>query len=121
MNLSERLKRYEQQPISILCARYWYRGICAEVGADYVVLSNPRAVEVTGSSQSERPEREDQIPSDLIIRLDFIEQICWPTWCYADLDEESVRKQKEEMAKAEADRKAGKKAPPAKAEPARRR
>lgn len=121
MNLGERLKRYEGQPISILCARYWYRGICAEVGNDYVVLANPRAVEVTGSSQSERPEREDAIPSDLIIRLDFIEQISWPTWCYADMDEESIKKSKEDQAKAEADRKAGKKAPPAKAEPARRR
>ncbi len=107
MNLSERLKSYVSQPISILCARYWYRGILAEVGDDHVVLSSPRAVEVTGSSQSDRPEREDPIPSDLIIRLDFVEQICQPTWVYHEMDPESIQKAKDAQVKAEADRKAG--------------
>lgn len=95
MQLHERLLGYKGQPVAILCARYWYRGILADVGEDHVVLSNPRAVEVTGSAQQDRPEREDPIPSDLMIRIDFMEIVCQPTWVYHEMDEKSVAKAKE--------------------------
>lgn len=91
MKLAAKLKQYEGQPVAILCARYWYRGVLKELGADYVLLKYPRAVEVTGSAQSERPEREDPIPSDLMIRIDFMEIVCQPTWVTHDLSEEDQK------------------------------
>lgn len=109
LELSERLKRYEGEPISMLCARYWYRGVLSEVGKNYVVLSNPYAIEVTGSSQNEAPEREDALPSDIIIRLEFIEMVTWPTWVGHLLDKKSIEQRKKDFDKAMEDRKSGKK------------
>lgn len=106
--LHERLEAYKGQPIAVLCARYWYRGILKEVGKDHVLLTNPRAVEVTGSASQDHPEREDVIPSDLMIRIDFMEIVCQPTWVYFEMDDASRKKSEE-------DRKAGKKPEPAKA------
>jgi hypothetical protein len=122
MLLHERLKSYLGQPIAILCARYWYRGILREVGEDHVLITNPRAVEVTGSAQADRPEREDIIPSDLMVRIDFMEIVCQPTWVYHEMDKESIEKTEAAKKKAEEDRKTGKKAAPAPApQPARAR
>jgi hypothetical protein len=109
--LHERLEAYKGQPIAVLCARYWYRGILKEVGKDHVLLTNPRAVEVTGSASQDHPEREDVIPSDLMIRIDFMEIVCQPSWVYFEMSEKDVKK-------AEEDRKAGKKPEPVR--PARR-
>lgn len=80
MQLHERLKEYLGQPIAILCARYWYRGILASSDEDHVVLTNARAVEVTGSSQQDHPDREDPIPSDVIVRTPFVEIVAQPSW-----------------------------------------
>lgn len=117
-SLADRMRSYVGQPIAILCARYWYRGILSEVGTNYALLTNPRAVEVTGSASATTPEREDAIPSDLFVRLDFVEIVCQPSWCYHEMDKESIEKAKAARDKAEADRKAGRKPEPV---PARRR
>ncbi len=87
--LWERLCQYEGQPVAILCARYWYRGYLAEVGKDHVVLSTPRAVEVTGSASQNHPEREDVIPSDVMIRIDFMEIVCQPSWVYHEMEDKT--------------------------------
>lgn len=109
MKLYERLKSYQGQPVAVLCARYWYRGILKDVGEDHILITNPRAVEVTGSAGAERPEREDIIPSDLMVRIDFMEIVCQPTWVYHEMDPESIAKAEEARKKADEDRKAGKK------------
>lgn len=85
MKLTERLVKYKDEPIGVLCARYWYRGILSEVGEDYILLTNPRAVEVTGPASAATPSTEDPIPSDLIISTNAIEQLCWPTWVSHEL------------------------------------
>lgn len=77
-----------------------------------MVLSNPFAIEVTGSSQNEVPEREDALPSDLIIRLEFIEMVCWPNWVASQLDKKSIEQRKKDMEKVLSDRKDGKKPTP---------
>lgn len=120
MRLYERLKSYEGQPIAILCARYWYRGILKEVGEDHALLTNPRAVEVTGSASQDRPEREDVIPSDLMVRLDFVEIVCQPSWVYHEMSEEDRKKAEEKRLKDAEDKKAGKKPEPVAATPRRR-
>jgi hypothetical protein len=97
----EQLVGLEGQPVAILCARYWYRGLLKEVGVDHVVLSNPRAVEVTGSAQSQTPEREDPIPSDLYVRIDFMEIVCQPTWVRHEMSKQSIADQNEKLAKGE--------------------
>lgn len=91
-----------------------------EVGEDHVVLINPRAVEVTGSAQQNRPEREDIIPSDLMVRTDFMEIVCQPNWVYHEMDKKAVEKSKEEKAKTVELLKAGKKPGKAPAERAER-
>lgn len=83
------------------------------------MLSYPFAVEVTGSSQNPAAEREDALPSDLYLRIEFVEMVCWPTWAYNGLDKESLAKRAKDLEQAEADRKAGK--APKKPEPAARR
>jgi hypothetical protein len=100
----------------------WYRGILKEVGEDHALLTNPRAVEVTGSASQDHPEREDVIPSDLMVRLDFVEIVCQPSWVYHEMDKASIEKAVKAREQAEADRKAGKKPEPvaATARPTRR-
>ena len=85
LTLVDVLARFKGEPLAILCARYWYRGIVAEVGRDVVVMTSPRAVEITGPSNSPTPNQEDQIPSDLTIATQAIEQFCQPAWTFHEL------------------------------------
>ena len=87
--------KYLGQPIAILCARYWYRGILQEIGADTIVLSNVRAVEQTGPSNNASPAQEDVVPSDMIISLDAMEQFCQPAWVWHEMDEAVKRVKKD--------------------------
>jgi len=70
------------EAIAILCARYCYRGIIAEVHNDSVVLSNPYAVETTGLATAARATTETPIPSDVCILFGAIELIYQPVWCF---------------------------------------
>ena len=79
-------EHYLGQPLAILCARYWYRGIVSEVGRDYVTLSEVRAVEVTGPAANATPQTEDPVPSDMTISTGAIEQFCQPLWVWHGLD-----------------------------------
>ena len=78
-------EKYLGQPLAILCTRYWYRGIVAEAGRDYVTLSHVRAVEVTGPAASASPDTEDPVPSDLTISTAAIEQFCQPLWVWHEM------------------------------------
>lgn len=80
------LESLEGQPIAILAARYWYRGILRQADESGILLSNPRAVEVTGSATASQPQNEDVIPSDLFIRTGFIECVCQPSWVFHEMD-----------------------------------
>jgi len=92
MKLADRIQEFVGKPFSVLCARYWYRGVLAEVGEDYILLQNPFAVEVTGASTSNEARQEDAIPSDLIISLFAVEQICWPTWVFKGYTSDTPKK-----------------------------
>lgn len=97
-------EKYLGQPLAILCARYWYRGIVAEAGRDYVTLSHVRAVEVTGPAASAAPQTEDPVPSDLTISTAAVEQFCQPLWVWHELTEHitvpaEIKKQIAEAAK----------------------
>jgi hypothetical protein len=57
-----------------------YRGLLAHVGDQALVLKDACAVEETGAANNKEPKQETPIPSDVIISLDCIENICIPTW-----------------------------------------
>lgn len=76
------LKAYEKKPVAVLCMRYWYRGILSKIEDGYVVLSDAKAVEQTGSASGSEPDTEDPIPSDVIINLDAVEIVCQPAWVW---------------------------------------
>jgi len=66
-----------------------YRGKLCNIDAQTLTLRDPYAVEETGLATDQKVSHETKIPSDLIINLDSIEQICIPTWAAnnAKLDE----------------------------------
>lgn len=73
------------QPVAFLCARYWYRGMLVEVGDDFVVLENARAVETTGKASDSKPNVEDPIPSQLMISMMALEIVCQPAWVWHEM------------------------------------
>jgi hypothetical protein len=81
-SLQAAFSRWLGQPVAILCMRYWYRGILAEIGESYVILTNPTAVEQSGPATGDHPTHEDVIPSDLIIKTMAIEIMVQPAWAW---------------------------------------
>lgn len=78
-NTGEFLKKLIGERVFIICVRYSYRGILAQVGDDYLVLSHSAAVEQMGSATSEKPAQEDNIGSWVMISLDAVEIVFQPT------------------------------------------
>ncbi len=76
------IQRFLNEPISVLCMRYWYRGILSEVGTDYIVLSDPWAVEQAGPAASNSAIQEDKLPTDLMIKTMAIEMVTRPNWTW---------------------------------------
>jgi hypothetical protein len=85
--MRDALNLYIGQPIAILCARFNYRGILSQVGDDFVVLAQARAVESSGASSQERPSNEDPIGSSVVISLNAVELVYQPNWAFASLDD----------------------------------
>ena len=81
---------YQGQRVALICARFTYRGIVAEVGEDFIVLSNAVSVEVTGASNSEEPSTEDPINGPVTIKHDAIEILFQPRWVDAPLPGEAT-------------------------------
>ena len=107
-SISDALAEYKDQPLAILCARYWYRGMLREIGEDFVKLSDVRAVEVTGAASSLVPQTEDQVPSDMIISVGAIEQVCQTAWVWHEMPvamPESQKKAVEKISKKKGEKK----------------
>ena len=90
--LMEQAQKYMGQPLAVWCARYLYRGIVTKVGADFLTLSDPRAVEVSGRASASTPDTEDVIPSDLTISAGAIEQFCQPAWVWSGYEAKPPKK-----------------------------
>jgi len=75
-------EKFMGEPVAVLCMRYWYRGRLAEVGEDFIVLTEAKAVEETGPASQAEPNQEDPIPSDILIKTMAIELICQPAWVW---------------------------------------
>jgi len=87
LSINEALRRLHGEAVFILCARYSYRGILAEIGDSWVRLTQARAVEITGGDmEAQRPERETAIGSDVLIRIEFIELVAQPGWTGFELE-----------------------------------
>lgn len=87
------LDRYSGKAIAILCNRYWYRGILAHACDEYITLSKPFTVEVTGEMEGEQAIQEMSIPSDVHISPGAIELVCVPKWASYGYKEESDKPQ----------------------------
>ena len=81
-------KQYEGQKCAVLCARYQYRGVLANVNKECLVLADATAVEVSGQTNSEAPQTEDAISGAVTIKNDAVEIIYQPQWCFAPLPSE---------------------------------
>jgi len=84
-NFAEVAKKNLGEKVAVLCARYQYRGRLAEVTEDCLVISNAMAVEVSGRSESDKPNTEDPVNGSVAIKLDAIEILYQPRWCEAPL------------------------------------
>jgi hypothetical protein len=84
-NFSEESAQFIGQKVAVLCARYQYRGELSKVNADCIVLANATAVEVSGPSNAETPQTEDNIGGSVIIKNDAIEILYQPNWAQAEL------------------------------------
>lgn len=84
-SLSTHLNMLVGQPVAIMCARYNYRGIVAEVGDDHVVLSNASMVEISGRNSNDKPDTEDPFFGSVAISLFAVEQVSQPNWVHAPI------------------------------------
>lgn len=86
-------EQYLGKVIAILCSRYCYRGRVAEVGSDYMILTNAWTVERTGPASSTAAVTEDSVPSDLVVNVDAIEIIFQPAWAFNGFEDEEAEKE----------------------------
>lgn len=75
------IEMYVGQKVACLCARYQYRGILSKVLKDGFILSQATAVETSGASKRNRPEKEDPIGNSVVIAADAMEIFYTPEWC----------------------------------------
>ena len=87
-NFEDYAKNYVGQKVAVLCARYQYRGKLTKVTSDCILLANARSVEISGPSNSDHPEREDNIDGTIAIKNDAIELFYQPQWVYFELSDE---------------------------------
>jgi len=90
-NMTDILTEHLGEPISVLCVRYWYRGVVREVGADFLVLDPAWAVSVTGAPTASQATTEDRLPGRLIVKTDFIEIVGQFTWTFAGIDQQEEK------------------------------
>jgi hypothetical protein len=92
----EQLTELKGQPVAVLCARYWYRGILTAADEGAILLENARAVEETGKASGEKPSVEDPIPSSVLISLGAVEIVCQPAWVWHGFEgqREQIKKAK---------------------------
>lgn len=88
MKMTQHLSEFVGQKVAILAARYQYRGQLAHVGEDFAVLANACAVESSGPTLSDRPNREDPIGGSVAIATQAIEIVYQPQWAMAPLPSE---------------------------------
>ena len=81
-DLVKDLMKFMGQKVAVICARYQYRGVLSSVSDRHIVLANATSVEISGASNTEAPQTEDQIGSSIIIMLDAIELFYQPNWVF---------------------------------------
>lgn len=85
MVVKDKLAGLLNKNVAILCQRFQYRGTLKEIGEDYIVLQNASAVEDSGSSSGDVPDREDPFTSDVTILFRSIEIVYQPKWCFSEV------------------------------------
>lgn len=90
------LSEHLGQPIGILCARYWYRGILSEIGDRWVRLTNAYCVEQTGVFTATKATIEEPFPSDVLLKLDFVEIIAQPAWIFEGVNNPPTKRAQKE-------------------------
>ena len=84
-SIFESVSELRGQKVAALCGRYQYRGVLSDVTDDGISLSNAACVEISGRSNADAPETEDNIGSTVFIMKRAIEIVYQPQWVNADL------------------------------------
>lgn len=88
-NFAEVAKKFVGQKVSLICARYQYRGVLSEVTDDCVVLSDAVSVEQSGPAAGVRAVTEDPINGSVVIKNDAVEILYQPAFAMAPLPSEN--------------------------------
>ena len=73
------------EAVAILCSRYWWRGIIAEVGENEVVLADTFLVYEAGPMDGAKAKSEEACGTDTLVSFDAIElagQFPWAFYGY---------------------------------------
>lgn len=81
------LARLKGEPVAILCARHWYRGVLVDVWEGWIRLGQVRIVGVSGAGSDTAPIEEDIQPSDFFLSLDAVETISQPAWAFHEIEQ----------------------------------
>jgi hypothetical protein len=88
MNKKVYFERIKGEAVAILCARYWWRGIVAEVGDDGLILGGSILVYETGKMDGNQPKSEEACGADTFISYDAIELIGQFPWSFYGIKED---------------------------------
>ena len=89
-NIVDSIKKMEGKNVAVLCARYQYRGLLKYVDETHMILLDPCAVEVSGMTDRKICKDEDPIYTPLIIKMDAVEIVYQPLWCFAPLPSDTA-------------------------------
>ena len=74
------------EPIAILCARHWWRGIIADVQDDGVMLADTILVYETGKMDGATPKSDEACGTDTFLSYGAIELFGQFPWCFHGYD-----------------------------------
>jgi hypothetical protein len=86
MNKREYFEKRKGEPVAILCSRYWWRGIIAEVGDNEVILADTYLIIETGKMDNVKAKTEEACGTDTMVSFDAIELCGQFPWCFEGYD-----------------------------------
>ena len=94
MNKKQYFEKIKGEAVAILCARYWWRGVVAEVGDDGLLLADCILVYETGNMSGDKAKSEEACGTDTFISFDAIELMGQFPWAFQGLDCKTKREGK---------------------------
>lgn len=82
MNKKQYFEKRKGEAVAILCSRYWWKGIVAEVGDNEVLLADTYLVYETGKMDGAKAKSEEACGTDTLISFDAIELCGQFPWAF---------------------------------------